>query len=450
MNKDETIAKLVNGVREKPDDPEAHFSLGVYLLDSGNFQESVDAFMRVLRLAPENGRAYVTLGRAYMKMKRVQEAINAYMGALRLLPDSIESYLLLGQAYMDDGSHEKAIETLNMAKRLKPDEPMIHFRLGMYLYEAEKVVEARESYLEAIRLKPDFAQAHNNLGMLYLDCGYTLMAGKSFAKAVDADSDNPVYYDNFGRAQAGLLNYDKALELQLKSIRINPKRAATHRHIADTYFRMEEKALALKASRQAVALDGDDPDNCLFLAEICAFTDNREESLKLCREYLKRWPDNINVLSRVATIYMHTRATYGGKSTLYFNGLEKAEELLKKALKLSPNNVSLHKKMVTVIQSQGWGGKYTERAINHLAEIVRIRPDDPKSHFELGKLYCDDWDYRDLGRLPEAEICFRKAIRLNPKMIEAYEYLSKTYEKLGWEQLAKDAMKKAEELSENK
>jgi len=438
--------------KNKGDNPAYRLTAGARSLESRAFQKAIDIFVSILRDEPENGNAYLNLGKAYVQMGRMQEAVNALLKAAELLPGNVEAYLLLSQAYAGTGSHDDALMTLRKAESLFPDEPYVPFKLGMLLGEMDRLNESAEAYSKAVTIKPEFAQAHNNLGALYVNCGLYLMGVKTLEKAVEFDPQNPICRDNYGRALAGLRKFDLAIAQQLESIRLNPGRAATHRHIADTYFKMGNRELALKAIRKAVELNSDDPANCLGLSEV--LTDQFEdqaEGLKLCKTWLKKWPEDIDVISRVAMIYTASRATYGGKDTLNINGIEKAEELLEQALKKAPDNVRLHKQMVLTIQNRGWGGEYTERALRHLSEVVRIRPDDPQAHFELGECYYSargnvNIYSPDIECLQLAEQSLRKAIRLDPCMLDAYECLAKTYEALGWDALAQDTRKQAESV----
>ena len=448
MNKEH----LEKDVKDHPSDPEAHFQLGDFLLDSGDLQESVDSFMRVLRIDSGYGKAYIKLGKAYMKLNRMQEAMNSMINAIKLLPDSLEAYLLQGQACLGAGCKREAVETLEEAGKLFLDEPMIPFRLGMALAESKEYVEAEKAYRKAIELKPDFAQAHNNLGAMYMNLGMSLMAAKSFDEAAAIDPGNAVYMDNLGRAYAGLLKYDDAVKFHLESLKRNPRRAATHLHISQTYLKMERRALALQAARKAVELDENNPDNNLHLAEILVnggYLDEIRDGLKICKECLKRWPDQVDVLNRVALMYLHSCQTYKDSSTLQINGWQKAEELLGKALKIEPDNVVLHRNIATAIMIQGIGGEYTKKAVKHLSEIVRLSPDSAEDHFKLGRYLMRSKFNRqgedDIEHLQQAVHYLKKAIRLDPKISEAYTRLAEAYDQLGWEQLAEETRKKREE-----
>ncbi len=73
-------------VESRPEDPRAHFQLGMVALELGAFSKAVRSFRRVSELAPRVEAGHFNLGNALFETGDFREAIEAYEAALRLSP----------------------------------------------------------------------------------------------------------------------------------------------------------------------------------------------------------------------------------------------------------------------------------------------------------------------------------------------------------------------------
>lgn len=69
-------------VREFPDSPMGHFSLGRYYLDEQQFSRSVECFEHAARLDPNYAAALVALGDAYLGLQKPDQARASWQRAL--------------------------------------------------------------------------------------------------------------------------------------------------------------------------------------------------------------------------------------------------------------------------------------------------------------------------------------------------------------------------------
>ncbi len=153
---DDTVAK-------RPDNPRAHYNLGVALTQTGRVQEAIGQYEQALRLKPDYVDAHYNLGTALLQAGNVQEAMGHYLQALRINPDYAEAHNDLGICLIQLGRAQEAIEHWEQALRLKPDFADAHNNLGSALAQAGKVREAIGHYQQALQIKPDFAEAQSNL-----------------------------------------------------------------------------------------------------------------------------------------------------------------------------------------------------------------------------------------------------------------------------------------------
>jgi tetratricopeptide (TPR) repeat protein len=69
------IARFRNMAQEDPDNDLAHFRLGQFLLDDGQYDEAAKSFRRTLELTPEFSKVFQLLGECLIKLERKEEAI---------------------------------------------------------------------------------------------------------------------------------------------------------------------------------------------------------------------------------------------------------------------------------------------------------------------------------------------------------------------------------------
>jgi Flp pilus assembly protein TadD len=162
----EEIGQYEQALRINPDYADAHYNLGVALGQAGKLQEATGHFNEALRIAPDFAEAHNNLGVVLIQMGRVQEAIDQWEQALQIQPDNAEAQDNLGNAFAQVGKLDNAIRHYEQAVRLQPDYAIAYYNLGGALARLGRVQEAIERYQQALRLKPDFVEAQDRLARL--------------------------------------------------------------------------------------------------------------------------------------------------------------------------------------------------------------------------------------------------------------------------------------------
>ncbi|MBM3981293.1 MAG: tetratricopeptide repeat protein [Planctomycetes bacterium] len=69
------IARFRNMAQEDPDNDLAHFRLGQFLMDDGQFAEAAKSFRRTLEITPEFSKVFQLLGECLVKLDQKAEAV---------------------------------------------------------------------------------------------------------------------------------------------------------------------------------------------------------------------------------------------------------------------------------------------------------------------------------------------------------------------------------------
>jgi tetratricopeptide (TPR) repeat protein len=159
------IGAYARAIQEFPEDPVAHNSLGLALLQARRFEDSLKVYTRAHQLAPDDpvpleksadvlerlgrlqdaAQRYVSVADIYLAARDLDKAIGNWERATRLTPGMLNIHFRLAQAYertgqkrsavreyltlafnfQRAGDKEKALQAAERAKRLEPTSPQV-------------------------------------------------------------------------------------------------------------------------------------------------------------------------------------------------------------------------------------------------------------------------------------------------------------------------------------
>lgn len=111
------VAALVVWVDRREADPR---EAGTRLLAAGDARAAIPPLLRAVTLRPDDPLAHYRLGLAYARIGWHTAALQQFGTAAQLAPDSAEFRAALGCAYRDVGDTQAAVKELEAAARLAP------------------------------------------------------------------------------------------------------------------------------------------------------------------------------------------------------------------------------------------------------------------------------------------------------------------------------------------
>jgi len=178
------IVQYARAIQEIPDDPGAHNSLGLALLQAKRYDDALKICNRAHQLAPDDpipleksadvlerlgrlkeaAQQYVTVADVYLVQRDLDKAIGNWERATRLTPGLMQIHFRLAQSYERTGQRKNAIrEYLTLAFNFKANN------------DTAKALQAVE---RALRLDPSNPQALNTKQAL--ETGSTVVVPKEF------------------------------------------------------------------------------------------------------------------------------------------------------------------------------------------------------------------------------------------------------------------------------
>lgn len=137
---------LLRAREAAPENPLAHFYLGLAEAALGSLESAVDGFRTAAGLDPANPEARVALGRTLAQLGRAEEARAAYRAALAAAPGSPAALVGLGRLELQRGRPEAAAAAFEAALDADP-----RHRQALYNLAAALALLGRDEEAAAVR-----------------------------------------------------------------------------------------------------------------------------------------------------------------------------------------------------------------------------------------------------------------------------------------------------------
>ena len=186
----------------------------------------------------------------------------------------------------------------------------------LYQWNREGIIESRKLTEEVIRMAPEYASAYQGLAginMMEVFLGMSQSPRESLMKAIELckkaislDESLPGAHGLLGFLYVQIRQYDKGIAECEKALELAPNSADAHSFIAQglNYAGRPDEAIAHNDMAFRLNPTGA-PTYYYGAASISYFLTGRyEDSIKVCKEALKRWPNNALAHARLAMAYM--------------------------------------------------------------------------------------------------------------------------------------------------
>jgi tetratricopeptide (TPR) repeat protein len=468
------VIELKNVVQLDPEDDRAYHELGETYLKLKQGHDALQAFLKAASINPENMKAQLKIGQILLLARRPAEAREKAELVLEAQPDDAEALGLLSSIQVQEKDVDGALETLRKAQLLNPGDFNVHLTLGRLLLMKSEHEGAEKAYMEAISLNPKSNTAYVELSRLYTLKGDTVKAEETLKKMIQAGGENysnlqilALFYESTGQ-------WEKAEKTYRSCVDSSPKEDVSPlMSLGGFYARRGLYERALAAMSRALEIRKGDLEVMTTIAQLHFDFRRYDEAGTIIDQVLDKdkghvganflkgklhltgrdFPRAVEKFDLVvrdrprseAAYYYRALALIGkGETRLAEPDLLKAVELnprlldarlilaenylrdrnkdlarqqIEFALKLAPTDMR-------VISLQG-NLKVLENNLRAAEEtfkrVVELHPNEPGSFLRLGAFYAT------AGRFPEAEENLRKALDLNPELIDAQGLLTGIY-----------------------
>jgi spermidine synthase len=220
--------------------------LGRLYLKSGEIDEGISFFNKVLQINPDHTDTLNALGVALLNQGKVDEGIKCFDKVLLINPDDVSANNNLGLCLSQKGKFDEAIKHYNKALKTNPNDAETHNNFGYTLVSQGKLDEAIKHFSEAVRLNPVYVQALNNLGNAFLDQDKLDQALDQYTKVECINPQNLGTQLTLASIWSRKRRFDKAISYYSKALGINP----------DSVEALNNLAWILSTQKNSVFRDG--------------------------------------------------------------------------------------------------------------------------------------------------------------------------------------------------
>ncbi|HHT9135737.1 MAG TPA: glycosyltransferase [Candidatus Wunengus sp. YC60] len=136
---------------------------GKQAIESGNINEAIEIYSKVLQTNPIDDTALCGLAIAFQIDGKMDKTIDAYKKALKANPSFFDAYYNLAIVYANNNQVDDAIAHLNKAINLNDSDASIHNNLGVLYFKKNMYNDAANCFERALQIDAHYKEAQQNL-----------------------------------------------------------------------------------------------------------------------------------------------------------------------------------------------------------------------------------------------------------------------------------------------
>ncbi len=463
MEKQHAAAQwLREAIKKNPSDIESQLLLARLDVNSGNTDEAIQIYEKILELAPDNNTVRLRLGYLYSQQGRYQEGEKTIKVLLTKDPDSYFALLYLARLAIQSGDFNTAATLYEKILTLNWSQDLVYEMTEFYGMR-EQYQRVEELYASILKQEPENERAALGRVHALLLTGKDKDALAELAR-IRTFSSKPTNIDLISsRVFIRTKNFDKANAL-LEKILTKKESSAARYMLAVIRYENNKREAALAHLRKITHGDEEFENSIVLQTKILSDLKRTPEAITLVKKLIdnpsRRQPLYFNLL---AGIYVNQEQLASG------------HEILKKGIELYPDNVQLFfeygllleqerrqneaiASMEKVIELQPdhvealnylgytWAENNTqlEKALEYIKKAIALKPDNGYILDSLG------WVYFHMGELEKARTELEKALTLEPKDPYIHEHMGDIYLATGQKEKAREAYRQAIEMSKDR
>ncbi|SMO57330.1 tetratricopeptide repeat protein [Gracilimonas mengyeensis] len=234
---------------------------GEYYRQAGEPEIALEKLEQANKLLPGDDIAWRQRLQLLLSQQKYEETIEVGLKANEEVPEDAFIQFFIGSGYMLNDQNKKAEPWLEQAARAparRPFKSVIYSTLGDVRANLENHEASDEAYELALRYDPDNDNAMNNYAYNLSVRGENLERAKELAlKAIEVNPENSAYLDTVGWVYYKLGDYDRAQRFIKASIDTGEASAEVLEHMGDVNEKLGNMEEARDWWRQALEKDPD-------------------------------------------------------------------------------------------------------------------------------------------------------------------------------------------------
>lgn len=237
--------RVLDSLSESESDHGPAFTLaGQFYVQTDQPEKALEKLEKANELLPEDDIAWRQRLQLLLSQQKYEETVEAGEKANESVPDDAFIQFFVGSAYMLMDQNEQAEDWLSNAVRAparRPFKSVVYSTLGDVRANLGKHEQSDEAYELALRYDSENDNAMNNYAYNLSVRGENLERAKELAlKVVEVNPENAAYLDTVGWVYFKLEDYDRAERFIKASINTGEASAEVLEHLGDVYEKLGE------------------------------------------------------------------------------------------------------------------------------------------------------------------------------------------------------------------
>ena len=304
MGNNEKAIKTLEYAVSLTNNPKLQLSLAdAYSLDK-QYQKAFTTINKIKNKERYKTDIYILCSNIYSAMGKNDRAVSYAQKAYNSDPENEQTIMALAEAFERTGETQKALEiiensmTTNTEKKsLKLVKKRIQLIRGVN--QPKQILPEIEKLLE---IYPDDPEALYYLAEAQIDSGETEKALESFRKSLAINPNNPDTLFNIGKLLVNFGQLDQAIKHLSDAIRINPQLIEAYLELGEVYKKQREFQKALQIYNELISKDLKDFRPYCEAATILREGKNFSEAEKYLRRALELSPENITIRKQLGAV----------------------------------------------------------------------------------------------------------------------------------------------------
>lgn len=362
---------------QEPDSAVKYYSLaGVVAERMNEFALAAKYYGHAYALTPGSYDIYLALVRS--TLSRDSEPDKA---ALPAPPPGLSTSqnLALGLLFASRNLFDQAMPRLEAVLQVDPSNEVAILNLALAEKSTGKSSEAMARLQTALALHPS-AVLYNALGSMDEESGQYVEAVQSYQHAVELDPTNEQYYFDLGVEYLIHFTFGPAAEVYRVGTQKFPTSSRQYLGLGFSHYAVREYRQAADAFTTALELDPESP--AVFRAWNSILDslppNDWAEFLPRLDRLAKVHPLNAELSFCLGAALFHSEIAKGPQAAL-----DHPQALLEKSVRLRPEFPAAHLELGALYAAR----KMNQKAAQEYLEVVRLDPKSEVPHYRLGQLY---------------------------------------------------------------
>jgi serine/threonine-protein kinase len=282
-------------LKADPQSADVHVTLGELKRQTGHADEAIKEYKRALTQNANNADAILGLGETYSGSGDLKNAEVSYLRSIQLQPNYWGGYNKLGAFYLAHARYPESAKMFSRVIELVPDTERGYNNLGAAYLQMGRYDDAVRMFSSSVQRKAS-GQGYSNLGTAYFFLGRYADAARAYERATALTPSYYLFWANLGDADRLVRDhsaeaaaaYDRAIELALAELRMNPGNATVDSRVSICLARRGRFSEAQRHIGEALSTDRANPRFLYNAAVISHIRRDTVATEKYLRESIAR------------------------------------------------------------------------------------------------------------------------------------------------------------------